>query len=201
MKIVFKQNPLGFHKRAMPAALASMAAHKQGRFWEMHDQMFANMRKLEDNHLDGYAEAIGLDMAQFKRDMADRGLKTQILNDQAAAVALGKGGTPAFFINGKALSGAQPFPAFKKEIDAEIAAADALIAKGTPLAGVHRARANANLRGKGKLYWDSMVLGKKARKPAPPVDPTVWKAEVFGHEPVKGKSDALVTIIEFSEFQ
>ncbi len=198
---MFKHNPLGFHKRALPAALATMAAHKQGKFWAMHDVLFANMRKLEDADLNGYAEQIGLDMVQFAKDFKSRALTRQIKNDQAAAVALGKGGTPAFFINGKALSGAQPFAAFKKEIDAEIKAADALIAKGTKPADVHRARSRANLRGKGQLYWDSMVLGKKAKKPAPPVDPTVWKADFHGHEPIKGKKDALVTIIEFSEFQ
>ena len=199
--MVFKHNPLGFHKRAMPAALGSMAAAKQGKFWEYHDKLFANQRQLEDPQLEQYAAAIGLDLAMWKADKANPALRRQIENDQKAAVGLGQGGTPAFLINGKALSGAQPFTAFKAEIDKEIKAADALIAQGTPLAGVHQARAKANLGRKATAYWDSMILGKPARRPKRPVDPTVWKAEYFGHEPVKGKPDAMVTIIEFSEFQ
>jgi protein-disulfide isomerase len=141
VKIVFKHNPLNFHNRAMPAALASMAAHKQGKFWEYHDILFANMRALNDPDLERYAQQLGLNMTQWNADRQDRGLRAQIENDQKAAVALGQGGTPAFFMNGKAISGAQLFEQFKIIIDAEIAAADQLIVAGTPLAGVHQKRA------------------------------------------------------------
>ena len=198
---MFKHNPLSFHKRAMPAALASMAAHMQGKFWEMHDKLFANHRALEDADLEKYATEIGLDLQKFKTDMANRGLRAQLENEQKAAVALGQGGTPAFFINGKALSGAQPFESFKKEIEAELKAADEAIAGGTPLAKIHEVRTKANLARKHTMYWDSLIQGKAAPRPKRAVDPTVWKAEVFGHEAIKGKADALVTIIEFSEFQ
>ena len=201
MKIVFKHNPLNFHKRAMPAALATMAAHKQGKFWSMHDVVFANARKLEDADLNGYAEQIGLDMTQFKADMADRKLTAQLLNEQKAAVALGQGGTPAFLINGKALSGAQPFPKFKEVIDEEVKEADKLMAAGKSLKEVHQLRVRTNLGGKAGVYFSSLVEGKPAKRPAPPVDPTVWKAEVSGHEPTWGKADALVTIVEWSDFQ
>ncbi len=185
----------------MPAALASMAAAEQGKFWEYHDKLFTNQRALEDPQLEAYATELGLDLAKWRATKANGKLRRQLENEQKASVALGHKGTPAFLINGKALSGAQPFPAFKKEIDAEIKAADALIASGTPLAKVHEARAKANLRKNFGTYWNSLILGKAAPRPKRPVDPTVWKAEVFGHEPVKGKHDALVTIIEFSEFQ
>lgn len=185
----------------MPAALASMAAHKQGKFWEYHDILFANMRALNDPDLERYAQQLGLNMTQWNADRQDRGLRAQIENDQKAAVALGQGGTPAFFINGKAISGAQPFEQFKTIIDAEIAAADQLIAAGTPLAGVHQKRAQANLAAKATQYWDGMVLGKRAARPRRPVDPTVWKVDVLGHEPSKGPANALVTIVEFTDFQ
>jgi len=201
VQIVFKNNPLGFHKRAMPAALAAMAAHKQGKFWEYHDKLFANMRALEDGDLEKYATELGLNVAQWKTDKADRALRKQVENEQKAAVALGQGGTPAFLINGKALSGAQPFPKFKEIIDAEITAANALIAKGTAASAVHQARSRANLKGKAGTYWNSLVLGKAAPRPRRPVDPTVWKATVDGHEPVKGPKNALVTIVEFTDFQ
>ena len=204
VKIVWKNNPLGFHKRAMPAALASYAAHSQGKFWEYHDKMFANARALEDADLTKYATELGLDLAKFKADMANPAIRKQIENEQAAAVALGQGGTPAFLINGKALSGAQPFDKFKTVIDEEIAEANKLVAAGTPLAGVHQARVTANQGAKAAQYMSTMMLGKAAPKPTPqarPVDTTVWKADVQGHEPVWGKADALVTIVEFSDFQ
>ena len=198
--VIFKQNPLGFHKRAMPAAMAAMAANKQGKFWEYHDLLFGT-KKLEDPDLKAHAAAVGLDVAKWEADLKDAGIRRQIENEQKAAVALGQGGTPAFFINGKSLSGAQPFDSFKAIIDAEIKAADELIAKGTPLAGVHEARTKANLGGKFSLYWNSLIAGKPAPRPRPRVDPTVWKAEVSGDEAAKGKPDALVTILEFSDFQ
>jgi protein-disulfide isomerase len=185
-----------------------MAAHKQGKFWEMHDKMFANARALEDANLDAYAKEIGLDMARFKADMKDAGLSKQIDNEQKAAVALGQGGTPAFFINGKALSGAQPFPKFATVIEAELKEADKLIASGKTLKQVHQLRVRANLGAKAGTYLDSLINGKpapaapakQARKPKP-VDKTVWKASIAGHEPVKGNADALITIIEFTDFQ
>ena len=179
-----------------------MAAHKQGKFWEYHDKLFANMKALEDADLEKYATELGLNIDQWKKDKADRGLRAQINNEQKAAVALGQGGTPAFFINGKAVSGAQPFASFKTHIESEIKEADKLIAAGTALKDVHQKRSAANLGGKkAGIYWNSLVMGKAAPRPKRPVDPTVWKASVFGHEPMKGKKDALVTILEFSDFQ
>jgi protein-disulfide isomerase len=183
-----------------------MAAHRQGKFWEMHDKLFQNTRKLEDANITTYATELGLDMAKFKADLADPKLTAQIKNEQAAAVALGQGGTPAFLINGKALSGAQPFAKFKTVIDAELAAANGMAGKS--LAEIHKARVTATLSAKSKIYFDSLIGGKpapkaparQARKP-PPVDKTVWKATVGGHEPLKGNNDALVTIVEISEFQ
>lgn len=183
-----------------------MAAHRQGKFWEMHDKLFANMRALTQDNFDKWAGEIGLDAAKFKADMADPKLKAQILNEQAAAVALGQGGTPAFLINGKALSGAQPFAKFKEVIDAELAEANKLA--GKPLAEVHTTRVKANLGPKAGIYFDSLIGGKPAPKAPPkqarkprPVPKDVWKATVAGHEPVKGPNDALVTIVEISEFQ
>ena len=186
----------------MAAALASMAAGKQGKFWEYHDKMFANQKGIKDlASLPKWAAEIGLDVAQFDADRKDPALRRQVENEQRAAVALGQRGTPAFLINGKALSGAQPFAGFKKIIDAELKAADEAIAKGTALADVHAVRVRANLGAKSKLYMDSLVNGKPARRPAPPVDPTVWKVTMDDHNPIKGNKDALVTLVEWSDFQ
>lgn len=210
VRIVFKNNALSFHNRAKPAAIAGLAAANQGKFWEFHDKMFANSRALTDENLAKWAGEVGLDVAKWKKDIANPALGKQVDNEQKAAVALGQGGTPAFLINGKALSGAQPFPKFKTVIEAELKEADKLIAGGKKAADVHQLRARANLGAKAGVYWDSLVNGKaakgaapaaqKARKPRP-VDPTVWKVDVLGHEPFEGKKDALVTLVTWADFQ
>ncbi len=120
VRIVFKQNPLGFHKRAMPAANATECAGEQGKFWEMHDVIFENNRKLEDADLESYAEKVGLKMKFFKDCYKENKYKYRILDDQKTAVGLGARGTPAFFVNGRYLSGARPLEDFKKIIDEEL---------------------------------------------------------------------------------
>jgi protein-disulfide isomerase len=120
------------HNRAMPAALAAAAAGEQGKFWEMHDKMFANQRALTDENFETWAKEIGLDVAKFKKDMQDPAIKKEILAQQQQGSTLGARGTPAFFINGRFLSGAQPFPAFKALIDEEMKKAEKLLASGTP---------------------------------------------------------------------
>jgi protein-disulfide isomerase len=120
------------HNRAMAAAMAAEAAGKQGKFWEMHDKLFENAKELTDENFEKWAGEVGLDVAQFKKDLNDEGLKKKVLDQQKLGMSLGARGTPAFFINGRYLSGAQPPDAFKAVIDEEMKKADALIAKGTP---------------------------------------------------------------------
>ena len=115
--MVFKHNPLGFHQRAMPAANASMCANDQGKFWEMHDAIFENVRALTDADLQGHAKKIGLDSSRFDSCYKANKFKDQILKDQKTSVALGARGTPAFFVNGRYLSGAQPEASFSRLID------------------------------------------------------------------------------------
>ena len=97
-----------------------MCADEQGKFWEMHVTIFENMRQLEDKDLEGYAKKVGLDMGRYSACFKANKYKDQILKDQRTAASLGARGTPAFFINGRFLSGAQPFPAFQKLIDEEL---------------------------------------------------------------------------------
>jgi protein-disulfide isomerase len=123
----------------MEAAEASMAANAQGKFWQMHDKMFANQQALDRPSLDKYAQEIGLNMAKYKAAMDQHLYKQQIDDDSKTGSANGANGTPAFFINGQFLSGAQPFDAFKKVIDAELQKADALIKKGTPMDKLYEA--------------------------------------------------------------
>jgi len=140
-------NPLSFHPRAMPAAMAAEAAGKQGKFWEMHDKLFENQKDMTDENFVKWAEEIGINVEQFKKDLSDPKLQEKIKNQQALGMQLGARGTPAFFINGRFLSGAQPVENFKKVIDEEVAKADKLIAAGTP---------------KAKLYEQTVAKGKTA---------------------------------------
>jgi protein-disulfide isomerase len=135
------------HNRAMAAAMAAEAAGKQGKFWEMHDKLFENAKELTDENFEKWAGEIGLDVALFKKDLNDEGLKKKVLDQQKLGMSLGARGTPAFFINGRYLSGAQPPDAFKAVIDEEMKKADALLSKGTP---------------KDKLYEKTIEAGKTA---------------------------------------
>jgi protein-disulfide isomerase len=121
----------------MPAALGSEAAGKQGKFWEMHDKIFENQKAISDENLVAWAGELGLDVEQFKKDMASDELKKKITEQQTQGVTLGARGTPAFFVNGRFLSGAQPVENFKKIIDEEKAKAQKLVDAGTPRAQVY----------------------------------------------------------------
>ncbi len=112
--------PLPFHKNAPAAHAAAEAAHLQGKFWEMHDKIFANQKDLSPETFVRYAEEIGLDVEKFKKDMASAAVKKRIDEHVARASKVGVTGTPSFFINGRFLSGAQPFGAFKRIIDEEL---------------------------------------------------------------------------------
>jgi protein-disulfide isomerase len=121
VQIVWKNLPLtGIHKNAMGAALASEAAHSQGKFWEFHDKLFENQSKLGLDDLKQYAKELGLDTARFEKDLLDPDKKKRVDNDMAEASSLGITGTPCFFVNGRFLNGAKPFEDFAKLINAEL---------------------------------------------------------------------------------
>jgi len=120
VRVVFKHNALSFHQRAKPAARAVECAKDQNKFWEMHDKLFENQRQLEDPDFERYAGEIGLDVPAWKTCYTSNKHDAAIDADQQAAVTLGARGTPAFFINGRYLSGAQPFAAFQALIDEEL---------------------------------------------------------------------------------
>ena len=117
MRIVFKHMPLSFHSKAPAAHAAAEAALMQDKFWEMHDLIFENQRDLRTATFEKYAKQIGLDIEQYKKDLKSEALKKRIDDDTSQARKLGATGTPAFFINGRFLSGAQPIDSFKRLID------------------------------------------------------------------------------------
>ncbi|MCR9160665.1 MAG: DsbA family protein [Nannocystaceae bacterium] len=139
VRIAFKHNPLPMHNRALAAAIAAEAAGRQGKFWEMHDKLFDNGRALTDENFEKWATELELDVEKFKTDMKDKALETKVKKQQSQGATLGARGTPAFFVNGRFLSGAQPFEAFKTLIDEELKEAEALVAKGTAKKDVYAA--------------------------------------------------------------
>ena len=120
LKFVYKNFPLSFHKQALPAAKAAVAAGKQGKFWEMHDIVFEKMRELSDEKYPIWAGELGLDVEKFKADFASPETAALIAAEQKSGQAAGVRGTPTFFINGRKLVGAQPVTAFKKLIDEQL---------------------------------------------------------------------------------
>ena len=108
------------HAKAPAAHAAAEAAYQQGKFWEMHDKIFAGQREMSEANYLKYAGEIGLDVEQFKKDLTSEKVKKRIDGDKQVASSLGVTGTPAFFINGRYLSGAQPFESFQAIIDEEL---------------------------------------------------------------------------------
>ena len=113
--------PLSMHTKAQAAHEAAEAANQQGKFWEMHDLIFENQREMSSENYLRYAAELQLDVEKFKSDLTSTVVQTRIADDLSVAGTLGVTGTPTFFINGRFLSGAQPFASFKKLIDSELA--------------------------------------------------------------------------------
>ncbi len=199
VRVVWKNNPLPFHKNAGPAAQASLEAYAQGgnkKFWAMHKLLFENQRALSRENLEKFASQLGLNMTKFKQALDTNKHQSTIDKHQASARSVGAMGTPSFFINGRNLRGAQPFPAFKSVIDEELKKARALVAKGTP---------------RNKLYTSIVQNGATTPqyldgppgggKPAGPDPNKIYKIAVPKGAPKKGASNAKVIIQEFSDFQ
>jgi protein-disulfide isomerase len=120
VRLVYRDYPLPSHTRAQKASEAALCAGDQGKYWEMHEKLFANTRALEVGQLKQYAKDLGLTSDRFDKCL-DSGDKTAVVEaSKKAGEEAGVNGTPAFFINGRPLSGAQPFEKFKEIIDAEL---------------------------------------------------------------------------------
>jgi protein-disulfide isomerase len=117
---VYRHFPLPNHPNALPAAEASQCAAEQGKFWPYHDKLFASPSRLSEADLKQHAVELGLDGSKFNACVDARKYKAQIESDRQAGEEAGVNGTPAFFVNGRLLSGAQPFDAFKRIIDDEL---------------------------------------------------------------------------------
>ena len=188
LRLVWRDQPLLFHPQAGPAALAARAAGAQGKFWEMHDRLFADQAHLSRADFLRYAAELGLDVKAFSAAMDAEETRRAVRIDAIAGKKVGARGTPTFFINGKVLTGAQPIEAFRAKIDAELKIAREMVATGTPRGNVY-----------DELMKDAVALRPGAEL-SPEDDETVHRVEV-GDAPSKGPKDAALTVVVFSDFQ
>ncbi len=195
VRVVWKNNPLPFHKHARPVHEAAMVVFALGgndAFWKFYKNAFANQKALTEENIEKWAKESGVDMAKFKEEYKAKKYDKKIEEDIALARKIGASGTPAFRINGVTISGAQPFEKFKEVIDQELAASKKLLAAGTPPEEVYLKRTKENA---------SASPEKPAERPERKEDTDVWAVPIAKGDPERGPKDALVTIVEFSDFQ
>ena len=120
VKMVYRDFPLSFHDRAIPAAVAANCAGEQGKYWEMHKLLMSNQSALSDSTLKAHAITLALDLEKWNTCRQDPEQAKEVQKDFQDGQKVGVNGTPAFFINGIMLSGAVPFPDFKEIIDREL---------------------------------------------------------------------------------
>ena len=120
LKLIFKQYPLDSHPQAAISAAASLAAHAQSKFWQMHDVMFANRTKLSRVAILAWAKDLGLDMKRFTADLDSEAIRKAVLRDQADGDKAGVEGTPTVFVNGQKYNGDLAPDVIKSVIDGEL---------------------------------------------------------------------------------
>jgi protein-disulfide isomerase len=121
VRLVFRQFPLSIHPNAQKAAEASLCADEQGKFWEMHDKMFADQKGLAVDSLKAKAAELGLDGDSFNQCLDTSEYAEAVKADLKAGAVAGVSGTPAMFVNGIFISGAVPYEQVAKVIDEELA--------------------------------------------------------------------------------
>ena len=158
----------------------------------MHEKLFANQQALDRPSLDKYAQDVGLDVNKFKAAVDGQKFKDRIEKDQKLVNSLGASGTPAFFINGRKLSGAMPVDKFSEIIDEEIKKSDELLKKGVKPSELY-----------ATIMKDAKTSPPQAPAAAAPSAPPqqVKKVEIASFNPQEGPKTAKVTIVEFSDFQ
>jgi len=121
VKFAFKDFPLtSIHPQAFKAAEAAHCAGEQGKYWEYHDKLFANQQALQPDALKKHAADLGLDAARFDTCLDSNKYGDQVRADLDAGTRIGVGSTPAIFINGRLVSGAQPYETFAAIIEEEL---------------------------------------------------------------------------------
>lgn len=195
LRIVFKQNPLPFHESGLPAALSAQAVFEMAgldAFLAYSELLFQNQRSLTVPNLVEWAEQVGVDGDSFRARSVSAGVLDHVLADVKLADRIGATGTPAFRINGSTLSGAMPIEAFRELIDAELSATAELLRQGVPAKELYARRVAVNLKVEPEQANEEEAM--------PEEDTSIWRVPVDG-APSRGAPDALVTMVEFTEFE
>ncbi len=182
LRICFKHRTLPLHFFSRDAAEAAEAARLQGKFWEMHDQLFSRQRSLGPDDLVNHARRIGLDLERFQRDRLSEAAFAGVDRDESLAAELGVRSTPTFFFNGRKLKGALPLERFEEFFQLARSDAEAARQTGVPAAGVY----DALMRAARQEQGGEQVVGG---------------VPVTAEDPCRGPVDAPVTVIEFTDFE
>jgi RNA polymerase sigma factor (sigma-70 family) len=198
VRLVFRNLPLAVHANARIAAEAALAAHEQGKFWAMHDRLFANQNALDPTALEGHAREVGLDLTRFRQAMEERRFRKVVDDDLAVAAAAGIRGTPAALVNGHLMSGALPIENWKNAVDRALARARGLplppelpvpVAPGRPLEGARRVDVTAMDWLPERVALPDELLGQRLRVPFP-----------TGDAPTTGPARAPVEVLYFNDY-
>jgi protein-disulfide isomerase len=190
LRVVFKHEPLPMHAEAKPCAEAAETVRALGgnaAFWSFYNLAFHDQTNLGMASYERWARQSGVGLAAFRDALRTHRFETKVEDDHELAKQLGVNGTPAFFINGLRLGGAQPIDKFRKIVDEQVATAKAKLAGGVAAEDLYTTLA--------KLNYKSDDDDDDA-----PDTKTVWKVPL-GTSPQLGPKTALVTIVEFSDFQ
>jgi RNA polymerase sigma factor (sigma-70 family) len=196
IRLVFKHLPLPFHESAAVAAEAAMAAHEQGKFWQMHDRLFANQDRLHPAAIVEHAQAVGVDVEKVQAALEAGKHRKAVEEETRLAKEADITGTPTFFINGERLVGAQPLAAFRERVEEALAKAKGLPPpERKPAASSTSPRpARPVVRTGLSPFWPpprvtlpDALLGERIRIPF-----------VIGNAPVRGNPKAQVEILYFT---
>ncbi len=196
LRVVWKHNPLPFHREARPAhdtAAAVFMLAGSRAFFAFRDLAFANQRALTAANLEAWAAQAGVQPPALRAWLDSGRAAQKVQTDMDLARNIGAPGTPAFRINGVTIAGAQPFERFVEVIDDQLTAAEALVAAGTPRRLVYATLTDKNVE---------IPAPRAPRAPSDEEEDTrVWNVPILADDPVRGPQDALVSVIVFSEFQ
>jgi protein-disulfide isomerase len=190
LRVVWKNDPMPSHTKAKPAAMAAMALFDlegNDAFWRFHKNAFDDQEHLEVDSFKRWATRAGADRKAFLDRSDDDDIAKKIADDTALAAQLGVRGTPTFFVNGRVVTGAQPRAKFEEAIDLALAEAKVEADKGTAADKIYVTLAQRNFK-------------KEVSDKDPQDDHTLYKVPIEG-SPARGSKTALVTIVEFGDFQ
>jgi protein-disulfide isomerase len=187
VRIVWKHQPLAMHPNALPAAEAAEAAREQGKFWEMHDRMFAAQQQLSPTQYETWARELHLDLGRFRSSIDGHRNRARIDEDVKLAGSVGATGTPTLFLNCRQVVGAKPFDEFKAIIDQEIQKAEDLVKSGSKL--------------DGNFYDQICERNVKSIVAQAPPPAALVEVPLRPDDPIRGSARAPVTVIVFSDFQ